>query len=163
MRRFLAVVVIAVLWPTVAEAVPVNLRNGWPCEPAAIYLDPSAPDDVLAAVTQWRRAFRPDWTLTTTPADAQVELWMRKPNLEDAAGLATIWGADDRYVRAVVEIDPAPKVDQGNVARHELGHVAGLEHNTESSWAHAMSPYPQTGRYSAKELLWMAASARRCR
>lgn len=146
-----------------AAGVPLSLRTTWPCEPSTIYLDPAAPADVLEAVAQWHRAFRPDWTFTDDQETATVQILMRLPTLVAADGLANIAANATTRIWAVVEIDPHYSKEHGDIARHELGHVAGLEHNHSSSWWHAMSPHPQRARYSALELAWMRVAALRCR
>ena len=163
--KFVLVVAVAMAsWvvPASAEPIPMTLRTTWPCAPSTIYLDPAMPADVRAVVAEWHRAFRPDWTFTRDPGSATVQVLMQRPTLVDADGLANITADARTRISAVVEIDPNPEKQQTRIARHELGHIAGLEHVTTSQ-SSAMSTYPLVDRYSVLDLVGMRVAALRCR
>lgn len=143
---------------------PVNFRTTWPCARSTIYIDPAAPKDVRYAVIYWRRMFRPDWGYTRNRELAGLQVLMRKPDHPGASGLTTIYGNATTRSKAVVEIDPSPELASSHhmIALHELGHVAGLEHNDDTQFA-VMSAFPLITRYSAFELGWMAAARWMCR
>lgn len=159
MRRFLVLVVVAVMWPAEVGAAPLDLRTAWPCEPQTIHVDPAAPAKVRDAVEEWRLVFRPDWTYTD--GQGVVEVLMSAP-AAGHVGLATVWANETTRLRALVEIDPNPTVDLGDTARHELGHVAGLGHHDETQWS-AMAGRPLGHRYGALDLLRLAVAGGRCR
>lgn len=149
--------------PAAASEPLLDLRTVWPCEPMDVFVDPAAPPEVDEAVEQWHRAFRRDWRFVSRPDGAEVQVWMRSPSrgASEGHGVAIIWANKTTRTRAVVEIDPTTAADLGDVARHELGHVAGLGHNDETQWS-AMSPYPLGHRYWVGDLARMAAAARLC-
>jgi predicted Zn-dependent protease len=144
------------------ETIPVSLRTTWPCAPSTVYIDPAAPASVLEVIAEWRRLSRPDWVFTTSQSSATVQILMRRPTLLDADGLANM--AADATTRrwAIVEIGPDPSKQHARIARHELGHVAGLEHETQSQYS-AMSTYPLVDRYSVRDMIGMRLAAKRCR
>lgn len=143
---------------TPAHAVIPMTLVPWSCHPSTVYIDPAAPSEVTEAVAQWHKAFRPDWTyVTSLPAD--VEVWMKAPADKRAAGVTSLSGTPVR-THATVELDPANRA-LGDLARHELGHVAGLEHNYDTQFS-AMNPYPLMHRYGVSDLAGMAFMAKRC-
>lgn len=149
--------------PAGAASPPVDFRTTWPCAPSSIYIDGAAPKVVALAVTYWRRMFRPDWTLTRDQEAATVQVLMRRPLYPGAVGLTSIYASDTTRTKALVEIDPNPELRAAHhlITLHELGHVAGLEHNDSTRWA-VMAAQPVVTRYSPSELTWMAAAARMC-
>lgn len=172
MRKFVAVILtlvcVAAATPAAADhtgdgPIPLNLGHRWPCAPLAIYVQPDAPDTVHAAVAEWHRVFRPDWTFTSDPG-APVRVLMRPPN-DDGTGLgvAIFYGDETRLFQVEVRIHPDEVTSDehaGQVARHEMGHVGHLGH-TDSQWS-AMGPNPLVYRYDVRSLIGMAFARRRC-
>ena len=143
--------------PTVPPPFPK-----WSCAPATVYVSPAAPKSVTDAVNEWLSLFRPDWHLTTSLTAATVDIYMRHPKNPAAAGLTTIYGTATEILHADVELDPKDP-DMPLTVRHELGHVAGLEHNSDRSSAMSPTPSPSTRRhYGARDIIALLTLRNRC-
>ena len=102
----------------------------WPCEVTVSIEDGPHRNAARGAVRQLDAATVISWRVVEDTAMVSIG-WS---DLEDpGTGLATSWQSDTAYLRATVEVDQPDRRWVMYTLLHELGHVAGLDHNDEVS------------------------------
>ena len=104
----------------------------WPCEVTVSIEDGPWRNSARGAVRQLDAATVISWRVVGVGEPATVSIvWA---DLEDpVTGLATSWASETEYLKATVEVDQPDRRWVMYTLLHELGHVAGLDHNDEVS------------------------------
>lgn len=138
-----------------AEAAPIRpeLADGYGCQPASVYIDeasaPSAERIAIVhdALANFAYATGWDWPEVTSPDGARIVIrWTTRVS----AGEAYAWATLDHAATGIVLSSEPYHTDEG-IARHELGHLVGLEHDQRTG--SVMGREPSQNRYGVIDLV----------